>query len=110
MVNGFSHSTGLRVLQTGEQLLFVDGSRRGQQHRVDVVGRDRVEGIGGDTRAGGLCGNMFGLLGEVVVDHGHACPADPLRDPFDVVGTHHADAEHGNRSPSVLTPVLLHAN
>ena len=48
------------------------------------------------TRAPGTArGNLLGLLRQVVVHHDDTGVADPSGDTGDVVGTHHADAEHG---------------
>ena len=69
---------------------------RGEQHRVDVVGGDGVERVVGHPGAGDRGGDLLRLLRQVVVDDGDPCAADPAGDAGDVVGAHHADAQHGN--------------
>jgi hypothetical protein len=86
----------LALFEAGQQLLLVRGARRREQHRVNVVGIDRVERIRGHPGAGDRSRNFCGLLRQIVVDDGDSCAADSARDAGGVVGTHHADAQHGN--------------
>ena len=86
----------LAVLQAGQQLLLVGRARRGQHDRVDVGIGDRVQRVADDPGTRHRCGDLFGLLGQVVVHDDDTGVADSAGDSGDVVGTHHADAEHGN--------------
>ena len=86
----------LAVLQAGQQLLLMGRSRGGEHDRVDIRIGDGVERIDDGAAAGDARGDLFGLLGDVVVDDGHPGAGDPAGDAGDVVGAHDADAEDGN--------------
>ena len=86
----------LAVLQAGQQLLLVGRPGGGQHHGVDVGIGDGVQRVADRACTRHRCGDLFGLLGQVVVHHDDAGVADTAGDPGDVVGAHHADTEHGN--------------
>ena len=86
----------LAVFQAGQQLLLVRRPRGGEHDGVDVGVGDGVQRVADRAGTRHRRGDLFGLLGEVVVDHDDAGAADPVRDAGDVVGTHHADAEYGD--------------
>ena len=71
-------------------------SRGGEYDRVDIRIGDGVEWIDDGPATGDARGDLFGLLGDVVIDDGNTRAADPAADAGDVIGAHDADAEYGN--------------
>ena len=96
MVSGFSQSTGLPCSRHASSCFSCVGPGRGQHDGVDVGIGDGVERVADHSGARHRRGDLFGLLGQVVVHHDDTGVADPAGDAGDVVGAHHADAEHGD--------------
>ena len=85
----------LAVLETGQQLLLVRRSWGGEHDGVDVRIGDGVEWVDDGAAAGDACGDLLGLLGDVIVDDGDSGTRDPGGQPRDVVRAHHTDPEDG---------------
>ena len=85
----------LAVLEARQQLLLVGRAGCGQHDSVDVVSCDGVQRVADNPGTRHRGGDLFGLLRQVVVHHDDAGVADPSGDAGDVVGAHHADAQHG---------------
>ena len=96
VVNGFSQSTGLPCSRQASSCFSWVGP--GVASTTASTSGSAIASSGSPTTPGTRhrCRDLLGLLGQVVVHDDNTPVADSVGDAGDVVGTHHAYAEHGN--------------
>ena len=95
VVSGFSQSTGMP--RSRQALTCSSWALPGVAISTASTSGSLIASIGSSDHPGAdRGGDLLGLVGEEVVDHGDLGAADPLAQRVHVERPHHADAEHGD--------------